>query len=252
MSCKEILDNIEAYLDGELTLSDRRDVEDHLADCADCQAELERRRALGQVVRKTGYTPAPAALKRNIKAGLKDLTGEAEARFGWSQLIGFSGGSALVASISVWAVMSFLPALSLQTRLHDDLITAHVHSMLVDHVTDVASSDRHTVKPWFNGKLDFSPQVHDFSQAGFPLKGGRLDYLRQRPVAALVYQRRAHLINLFISRADDRQPRALHSGSQQGFNLLSWHKQGLAYHLVSDLNKKELAEFAQLLIQADH
>ena len=136
----------------------------------------------------------------------------------------------------------------IQTELTEELVSAHVRAMMVDHMTDISSSDRHTVKPWFNGKLDFSPSVADFKDKGYPLMGGRLDYLNKKPVAALVYKRRAHIINLFIQRSDrTAQASPVQTVQQQGYHLVSWQTQGLSYTLVSDLNRKELQEFAGLV-----
>lgn len=253
MACKELQQNIEAYLDAELTLSDRRDFEEHLGECQDCQAMLENVRALNKSIQKIGYVSRPASLRRNIKHGLRDITGEESSSFNLNQLLGVGGASAAFASLTVWFVMSFMVGLPMQVQLTDELISAHVRSMMADHVTDIASSDRHTVKPWFNGKLDFSPMVLDLKDKGFPLVGGRLDYLQKQPVAALVYQRRAHVINLFIRRSDQTaQTSAASLTQQQGYQLLSWQQQGLQYTLVSDLNAKELQEFSQLLHGTGH
>jgi len=248
MSCDETRENIEAYLDGELTLSDRRDFEDHLGDCPDCQAALENMRQLSSSIKKIAYTSRPAGLRRNIRNGLRDLSGEESAGFGWPQLLGFGGASAALASVAVWGVMSFMLSSPMQLSLTDELISAHVRAMMVDHMTDVTSSDRHTVKPWFNGKLDFSPRVVDLKDRGYPLIGGRLEYLNKRPVAALVYKRRAHIINLFIQRSDKpAQTSPAQLIQQRGYQLVNWQIQGMNYTLISDLNPQELQEFAVLV-----
>jgi anti-sigma factor RsiW len=135
----------------------------------------------------------------------------------------------------------------LQPQPTDELIAAHVRSMMVSHLTDVASSDKHAVKPWFNGKLDFSPSVLDLQEHGYQLVGGRLDYLQKQPVAALVYKHRAHIINVFIRRVDSAATMPAGYTQQQGYNLIRWRKDGLDYALVSDLNEKELRQMARLL-----
>jgi anti-sigma factor RsiW len=121
-----------------------------------------------------------------------------------------------------------------------------VRSLMASHLTDVANSDQHTVKPWFTGKLDFSPQVRDLSADGFELIGGRLEYLDGHNAAAVVYQRRKHVINLFTwpTSASDEEPQAT---AQQGFNLVEWKQAGMYYCAISDLNRQELTELASLL-----
>lgn len=248
MSCKDVQKNIEAYLDNELTLSDRRGLEDHLQSCDQCQLLLDNLRGLSQSINKIGYASKPAGLRRNIKNGLRDISGEDGSTFGWPHLFGVGGASAVLASATVWLVMSTVLITPMQTQLSDELIDAHVRALMVDHMTDVTSSDRHTVKPWFNGRLDFAPVVQDVAEHGFPLVGGRLDYLHKQPAAALVYKRRAHIINLFIVNDTQRdQTGAVEQQRQRGYNLLSWQQDSLRYTLVSDLNNKELQELASHL-----
>jgi anti-sigma factor RsiW len=136
---------------------------------------------------------------------------------------------------------------SAEDRLAEVVLASHVRSLQVDHITDVASSDQHKVKPWFRGKLDFSPRVVDLSSDGYALSGGRLDYLADRPVAALVYHRQQHVINLFTWPVKDDEERPVRSLSRQGFHIRSWQHSGMAYWAISDLNPQELDEFVRLL-----
>src|SRR5262249_16137670 len=146
-----------------------------------------------------------------------------------------------------WTATTRWTRSSEETLLVNDIVSSHVRSMMANHTTDVSSSDSHTVKPWFGGKLDYSPPAKDLTEQGFRLIGGRLDYLDSRPVAALVYQRRLHLINLFVwpsNKAATREERQL---ARQGYNLIHWTQSGMTYWLVSDLNFAELSECARLL-----
>jgi anti-sigma factor RsiW len=150
-------------------------------------------------------------------------------------------------AIMIWAFEPILTAPSRDNLLTQEIISGHVRSLMADHLTDVSSSDKHTVKPWFNGKLDFSPPVKDLSDHGFSLVGGRLDYVGNSSVAALVYGHRQHFINLFI------WPSARHSDvgkkmvARHGYNVIHWTKSGMTYWAVSDLNSSELQEFVQLI-----
>ena len=150
------------------------------------------------------------------------------------------------AAVIAWNVLPRLQRPDTDQFLATQLIASHVRSLMASHLTDVASSDQHTVKPWLDAKLDFAPAVVDLSTEGFPLIGGRLDYLDNRAVAALIYQRRKHFINLFVWPAAPDETRTPKTITRQGYQLLHWVESDLNYWVVSDVNEKELQEFKRL------
>ena len=249
MDCDDIHTKIEPYLDAELTLSDRRDFEEHIEHCKNCAELLESKRMIKRMVGEVEYKNAPPSLKKNIQIKLRDYTGEDSTRPGLAQWLSLSAGSLLVGSLATWVFMVFVLTAPLQTGLVDEVISSHVRSLMVDHMTDIKTSDRHTVKPWFNGKLDFSPPIVDLKKEGFELIGGRLDYMLDKPVSAVVYKRRAHVINLFIMKNDtDNDKESTKLIHRNGYNIIFWKVNGLDYWLISDLNKKELRQFADLTV----
>jgi anti-sigma factor RsiW len=154
-------------------------------------------------------------------------------------------------AVVAWTLSLFLAAQGEIAQLSDDVVADHVRSLMAAHLTDVASSNQHTVKPWFNGKLDYTPPVRDLSQEGFPLVGGRLDYLDGRSVAALVYRRRLHTINLFVWPCDDTATSGSKRLIRRGYNIVNWCDGGMQFWAVSDLNAGELQTFTQLLHHVD-
>lgn len=195
---------------------------------------------------------APAALRESIISSLHradTTTRVASKTRDWRLWLNM--GAALSLGIVISTVTAYLFfSVSAQQRLAHEVVASHVRSLMGNHLTDVASLDSHTVKPWFAGKLDFSPPVHDLSAAGFPLVGGRLDYLEGRPTAALIYQRRKHTINVFVWPRDSRSPTPPIAFTAQGFNVTGWNDGAMQFWLVSDINVHELQQFAQRLREA--
>jgi len=243
---------LDAYLDGELDSRDTREFERHLKECRECARLRDARVALSAAIRaELPGLRAPDELKTRVRTSLRSAAGSTVSRLqrpavGWRSL-------ALAASLVLVAAGSWQIATDRTAReaLSEQVLTSHVRSLMPGHLTDVVSSDRHTVKPWFNGKLDFSPSVYDFAAQGYPLFGGRLEYLADRPVAALVYGRRQHLINVFLWPASRGETEGPGSTMRQGYHLLHWTTPQFTYWVVSDLGFAELNEFARMLRDAD-
>jgi len=267
MNCDEATKLMDGYLDGELDPLTSQTIEQHLRDCHKCEQAYEAHTALSHAIsRGAPYYKAPNELRQRVHSSLLDTIGakdirsaarenqllvkrpRAERRFvpsemPWNWL-------ALAAAIILTAVIisSLLPRLKQPGSdqfLATQLIASHVRSLMANHLTDVASSDQHTVKPWLDAKLDFAPAVVDLSGQGFPLIGGRLDYLDNRPVAALVYQRRKHFINLFVWPAAAGDSKKQELVTRQGYHLLHWIDGDFTYWAVSDVNASDLQNFKQ-------
>jgi anti-sigma factor RsiW len=247
MNCSEANDLIQGYLDNELDLVRAIDIERHMEVCAACSQTYRQYKALRHVLKEQGqYYMAPADLQSRIRSAVVDLPsarGGAPSRrrqpITWLNF----GPSLAMAVVATLSVSLYLAAPSQSDLLTEDIISSHVRSLMASHLADVASSDQHTVKPWFTGRLDFSPPVMDWAAQGFPLVGGRLDYLDNRPVAALVYRHRQHLINLFIWPATSAEVSAPHTLSKQGYNLVHWTQGGMVFWAISDLNLTGLKNF---------
>jgi mycothiol system anti-sigma-R factor len=249
MSCELPRAMIDGYLDGELDAIRAAEFERHLEECSDCVSALESQESLRLSLRRAQlYEKAPPQLRQKVLAGIRPKE---------PVVISSRLGSALGQWLAVAAVLVLLvysgwrliPGLSdknNQTTLAAQIVDAHVRSLQPGHLTDVISTDQHTVKPWFNGKLDFSPPVQDFANDGFPLQGGRLDVVGGRSVAALVYARRKHFVSVFIwpTAEKDTRPR---SGSQQGYNWTNWRRNGMEFYAVTDAAAADLTELQALL-----
>jgi anti-sigma factor RsiW len=244
MSCGERADLLQAYVDGELDLVRSLEMEQHLSQCPDCTAAAESQRALQSALRDPAmYFEPPKHLEKRIRAEL----GTAERvtttrRFGWRWL---AAAAALPSMALAGALLVMSRTPSAGDLLDQEIVSAHVRSLLANHLTDVSSSDQHTVKPWFDGRLDFSPEVRDLASDGYPLVGGRLDYVGQRTVAALVYRRRQHSINVFVWPEPEEKGGGAGETSTRGYNLIRWSRSRTSYSAVSDLNLAELRIFVR-------
>jgi len=260
VSCKLTQRFVPGYLDGELDLSRTIEMETHLQNCAECAQELERLQALRAALQRSSLAyAAPSALRERIQSSLRSsaLAEASEPAGGWHAIqfwrpllvLRWAGAFAVLALCFVTA-WQFLPGLrgpSSDQRLAAEVLASHVRSLEAGHLLDVASTDQHTVKPWFDGRLDFSPPVEDLASDDFPLVGGRLDYLEGREVAALIYQRRKHFINVFVwpGVTGSSSPQIVES--RQGYNLMRWSRGGFQFWAVSDVSAQDLADLVRLL-----
>jgi anti-sigma factor RsiW len=241
MTCEEAEILLHALMDGELDAGHAREVEEHIAGCPACAAQLAAYREMSQAIAAADmkYT-APPALRRRIEASLPQPQVRAPSRR--AVLRGFALGSA-VSAIAATGLVAIVLRDDDRQRIESEIVSAHLRSLQAGHLTDVISTDQHTVKPWFNGKLDVSPPVIDLTAQGFTLIGGRLDYVDARAIGAVVYKRRAHVINLFVAQTANTEHHAAKIETLQGFNIRRWGDRGLNFWAVSDIGADELAEF---------
>lgn len=257
MQCAEVRPLLELYADDELDVSRSLELEHHLETCSACAAQLKQVKALAHAVRDSGiYGSIPSGLSTRVRTAVLEEAGFREqvrvlpvprpARLTWWRPLAIAAVAVII--LAVFAVR-WIPvahrANDENTLVAQEVLDSHVRSMMADHLFDVPSTDQHTVKPWFDGKLDFAPPVIDLTSDGFELAGGRLDYIAGRPVAAVVYRRRKHVINLLMWPSDKAEkPTPL---LRNGYNLLHWDNGAMQFWAVSDLNLDELRQFAQLI-----
>lgn len=253
-ACDDKVLLLNALIDGELDAANTIALEAHIKTCPGCAKALAEAQAVRRALHVPGvaYT-APEAFKRRLNIALAAEANPAKptrkARRGFAGIWGrwtswVAGGATAVAAAAALAVFVVQAP---SAGLGDELVADHVRSLLASHLMDVPTSDRHTVKPWFDGKVAFAPTVINLADQGFPLAGGRLDYLRGQRVAALVFRRRLHVINVFVWPASGTD-RFARDGARDGYNLVYWTDGGLNYWAVSDLDLQELRQFRDLYV----
>jgi anti-sigma factor RsiW len=246
ITCRSALSLIEPYIDGELDAAQKADVERHLNECPNCELVHRRLSGLGTDLRTLAPRyEASDLLRARVLSGVRKAaaTKPRRAFIPWPSGAWAIAATVLLAVSAGWNVMLLRSQRNPAAEVAQEIVSSHVRSLIGDHLLDVPSTDQHNVKPWFNGKLDYAPDVKDFAAAGFPLIGGRVDYIGHRPVAALVYKRRQHAINLFVwpSGGPLSMPEAA-----SGFHLVAWTAAGMNYCAISDLNPPELRQFTDL------
>lgn len=256
MICESTQRLVPCYMDGELDLVRTIEMESHFKYCTACAEELQSQRALrSAMVRRQVLIAfaAPVVLRDRIRVSVRTSKRPEvqKSRIKRPSLVIFQriGAVAILvlSSLSGWQMTLRLRAPSHDQRIVAEVLSSHVRSLEANHLVDVASADQHTVKPWFDANLDFSPPVKDLASNGFPLVGGRLDYLENREVAALIYRRREHFINVFVWPTSTGSSSVRPSESRRGYNVVAWSHDGFQCWAVSDIGGSELAEFIRLL-----
>jgi anti-sigma factor RsiW len=256
MNCAESEVLLHALIDGELDAGHASEVEAHAATCSACAEKLTSFRAMREAMAGAALKEtAPAYLRNRVEASLTPPAARVVSMRNFfrptrrSFFGGFAVGSALSAAVAASLVLTVIGGDQEQV-VADEVVSAHIRSLQAGHLMDVATSDQHTVKPWFNGKVDVAPPVIDLTAESFTLLGGRLDYIDNEPVAAIVYQRRKHVINLFVAQHLGARHGRTVAESIQGYNVRHWSQDGLDFWVVSDLAGDELDEFVQKIARA--
>jgi len=247
MSCNRATTVLHGYFDSELDALGAAEFEHHLEQCFDCISALDALESLRSTMNIAQlYEKAPAAFRKNVLAYLRPGRPVVvfPARTRWLAV----AAACLLVAYACWRVIPVRRGGNYETVLAAEIVDAHLRSLQPGHLTDVVSTDQHTVKPWFDGKLDFSPPVQDFTDQGFPLQGGRIDVVHGRSVAALVYARRKHSVNVFVWPTDEKDA-APRSGSQQGYQWIDWRERGMEFCAVSDAAPSALEQLQRLFTE---
>jgi len=243
MSCTECLELLGPYVDGELTDARRAEVAAHLGGCADCAGRVEMLTGLTQSLREglVRY-PAPDLLEARIRASLEEPRQSSRTTTRASTIARFAVAGVLIAVASSAVTAVAIRHGARDSALEQAVLSSHIRSLMPGHLTDVASNNQHNVKPWFNGRVDLSPTVPLLDSLGFPLIGGRLDYVASHSAAVVVYARRQHLINVYSwpTSRSDAPPSTV---SEHGYHLVHWRASGVELWAVSDLGLPELDAF---------
>jgi anti-sigma factor RsiW len=248
MRCDEAHQLISASIDGEVSDANAEQLREHTESCVACASIAADFRRLSQQLKNAGREILPARLESRVRLALTEVAAGAPAvalrSKPWIRQIAAMAAVCLIAVFGTWTITRQFDS---DSRIERDVLSAHVRSLLQDSPIQVVSADPHTVKPWFNGRIEYAPEVKDPAAEGFPLAGGRLDYIDGQRVAALVYKHRLHVVNVFVwpsNRPDDTAPRSMRINN---YNLLTWNHGGLTYWAVSDLNGAELQQLQALL-----
>jgi anti-sigma factor RsiW len=253
MRCADCREAINAYVDGELLADEQRDVHEHLASCVECRSEHDVIAATSRTL-KEGLVrhAAPDVLKARIRSALAQPDAferpVAPPRRAWPRLL--VAGVVIAAASSALTFSAVRPR-GIQQTTTREILASHIRSLMPGHLVDIASTDQHNVKPWFNGRIDLSPSVPRLDSLGFPLVGGRVDYVAGRAVPAVVYGRRQHMINVFSWPATDAPALAPTTSTENGYHLVHWRDQGMEVWVVSDLNLVELQQFVAAFARSD-
>jgi anti-sigma factor RsiW len=243
---------LHALLDGELDAANASALETHLAACPACAQRLDTLRALHERLAELPPTPAPEALKSRIEAMIGREAKSAARREPRAARPGLLAGWLAAGAMTAVAASLVVAPIASGPSLSQQLADAHVRSLQADHLVDIPTSDRHVVRPWFNGRIGFNaPPAPDLAAQGFPLVGGRLDYADGRPIAAIVYRRRQHVINLFVLPAKGGLQLPRLGPAPGGYAMLHWTDKGLDYWAVTDAEQGELKGFREAFEKAE-
>lgn len=251
MECDEMSTWLDAYIDGESPPETAGQLEAHVRECARCAASVADRRALRDaLVGGAPYHGAPAGLRAEIERRLGDGAGGGKTdtvrfrtpRWAWGAL----AASVALAGMTAWLGIGRMGGPGLEEAIVHEAVSSHIRGLMASHLADVASTDQHTVKPWFAGKIDFAPRVMDFKEEGFALAGGRLDYVGGRPVAALIYSRRAHVVTLFTCPDASGTARPARAIEDRGYHAVAWSDGAMRFCAVSDAAAEDVMMLAGL------
>lgn len=248
MDCGEVRELLHVYEDDELPASERAEVARHLHECADCSEALAALRSLRARIKGAGTFATPAGLEDRVRLAI-GIAAERRVAPSRTRFAALAASHVVVAALGALVAAALVSRSDNRTVIARDVVAAHVRSLLGEQIVQVASAETHTVKPWFAGRVPFAPEVVDLIQRDFPLIGGRLDYILERPAVAIVYGRRKHRINLFILPERQAGSSADFEAVRDGYNVVVWQQAGFAYFAASDLNAPELREFTQAIRQ---